>query len=163
MTIPGSFVWLGLRDRQLFGYRRAAWTQALTDPPARYLVLSGPHAFHPTELLPALLAGRVPGLHQIASLDEATNHADIFDVDATAIDLSPDAVPTHLSSDAADAWLDLAAPLLGEDGAAARLVAIRPVVSGDSLPALLARLGICAGPPGSETTVTLRPEDVCVG
>ena len=26
---PEAYLWMGLRDRQLFGYRRAAWTATL--------------------------------------------------------------------------------------------------------------------------------------
>ncbi len=160
---PGSYLWMGLRDRQLFGYRRAAWSRVLTKPPARYLALSGPHPFHPTELVPALIAGQVPGLDRVASLDEGTDHADVFAVDAAALTLTPEAVQTYLSSDAGLAWLDLAAPVLGEDVAAAHLLAARPVVTGDSLPALQARLGTCAVFLGPDTPVSLGPADACGG
>jgi hypothetical protein len=158
---PASYLWLGLRDRQLFGYRRVSWSQALTDPRVRYLALSGPHPFHPAELLPDLVAARVPGLALVASLDGGAEHADVFTVDAGVLDLTPDAAPTHLSSDAALAWLDLAASVLGEDVAATRLLATRPTVAGDSLPVLLARLGACAGSSGPGSPVILRPAGTC--
>ena len=160
---PGAFLWMGLRGRQLFGYRRAAWTRVLTAPPARYLALSGPHPFHPTELVRAMVAGRIPGLDRVASFDEGTDHADVFAVDAASLALTPGAVPTSLSSDAALAWLDLAAPVLGEDAAVARLLAARPEVSGRSLPALQARLGTCAVPSGADGRVILGPADACGG
>ena len=158
---PASYLWLGLRDRQLFGYRRATWSQVLTNPPARYVALSGPHPFQPAELLPALVAAKVPGLDRVASLDEGTEHADVFAVDPEALNLTTGEVPTHLSTDAALAWLDLAAPVLGEDVAAARLLAARPAVMGDSLPVLLARLGACAGSSGPDTPVILGPAGTC--
>ena len=68
---PASFLWMGLRDRQLFGYRRTDWTRALANPPVRYLVSSGPHPFHPTELIAAMDAGQVPGIERVGSIDRA--------------------------------------------------------------------------------------------
>lgn len=158
-----TYLWIGLRDRQAFGYTRSAWTAMLTRPPVRYLALSWPHPFHPTELVPAMIAGQVPGLERVASLDQGTDHADVFAVDAAALTLTPEAVPTSLSSDAALAWLELAAPVLGEDVAVAALLAARPVVTGDSLPALQARLGTCAVPSGPDSPVSLGPADACGG
>ncbi len=160
---PGAFLWMGLRDRQLFGYRRAAWTRVLTSPAARYLALSGPHPFHPTELVRAIVAGRIPGLDRVAWFDEGTDHADVFVVDAAALALTPGAVSTSLSSDAALAWLDLAGPVLGKDVAATRLLSARPEVTGSSLPALQARLGTCAVSSAPDGPVTLGTADACGG
>ncbi|HEY7131343.1 MAG TPA: glycosyltransferase family 39 protein, partial [Candidatus Limnocylindrales bacterium] len=56
---PGDYVWMGLRDRQLFGYRRQDWIAALSGPGSFGLVLAGPHPLTPAELLDDLDAGRV--------------------------------------------------------------------------------------------------------
>jgi hypothetical protein len=152
---------MGLRDRQLFGYRRTDWTRSLANPPVRYLVSSGPHPFHPTELIAAMDAGQVPGIERVTSIDRAGDQAEVFSVDPTAFDLGPDAIPTAMSADAALAWLDLAAAGDGEVIAAARLLAAAPVVSGDAMPALFARLGFCPESTESGGSVQLNPYEVC--
>ena len=158
---PASFLWMGLRDRQLFGYRRADWERALANPQVRYLVSSGPHPFHPTELLEAMAAGQVPGLEPVESIDRDGEGAVVFSVDPTGYYLGSDVVPTVMSADAALAWLDLAAAGVGEEIAAARLMAAMPVVSGDSVPALLTRLGLCVEPPDPGGSVTIYREERC--
>ena len=70
---PEDYLWMGLRDRQLFGYRRAAWAGTLSGElggagrPADLLVLVGPHPFTPTALTAtpgtARIAGPHPGRH----------------------------------------------------------------------------------------------------
>ena len=66
-----------------------------------------------------------------------------------------------MSADAALAWLDLAAAGIGEDLAAARLMAAQPVVSGDSVPALLTRLGLCPESTDPGGSVMLDRGDRC--
>ena len=158
---PASFLWMGLRDRQLFGYRRTDWTRALANPPVRYLVSSGPHPFHPTELIAAMDAGQVPGIERVTSIDRAGDHAEVFSVDPANLVLRPEVVPTTMSADAALAWLDLAAAGGREDFAVRRLLAASPVVSGDSMPTLFARLGVCPESTESGGSVQLNPYDVC--
>ena len=123
---PETYLWMGLRDRQLFGYPRTGWVSALTDPPADILVLVGAHPFTPFDLTAeAGMASRL-GLTQIRSLGVGGDRAEIFAIDAAQAAASTPDVPLHLSAAATAAWLDLA---VGED-ALCRLVAARPVVTG---------------------------------
>ena len=133
-----DYVWIGLRDRQLFGYQRAAWTAALTQPPVDELVLVGPHPFTPTELVASPGTAEQLGLTRVTALDEGADRVDIYRVDATAATAGTPDVPAHLSVEAAGAWLDL----VGSDGGA-RLLAARPVVTGDdvAIRELVRRLG----------------------
>lgn len=144
---PEAYLWMGLRDRQLFGYRRAAWTATLTDPPADVLVLVGAHPFTPFDLTAEPLTTDRLGLTLVFTLQADGDRAEIHRVDpAGAVASTPD-VPLHLSAAAATAWLDLA----GGDAATGRLLSAHPVVAGDddAIRTLLDRLGggACAGPP----------------
>src|SRR3990172_10155890 len=58
----GDYLWIGLRDRQLFAIRRDSWGTTLGTAGTRYLVLAGPHPLTPTELAPALDGGLLPGI-----------------------------------------------------------------------------------------------------
>ena len=161
---PASYLWMGLRDRQLFGYRRTDWERALTRAPVRYLVSSGPHPFHPTELLDALATGQVSGIEWVASMDRDGGRAEVFSVDQTALELPWEFVPpTTMSAEAALAWLDLAASASSEALSARRLLGANPTVSGDAVPALLTRLGLC--PPDLQPggSVVLDAEQRCPG
>ena len=147
---PETYIWMGLRDQQLFGYSRAVWVSALTDPPAAYLVLVGPHPFTPRDLVGAGAGDpAVPGLTPVTTLEGAGDRADILLIDAGVFVATTDAVPLHLAADAAIAWLDLA----GGPDAVDRFLQARPVVSGEAVDELLARLGDRAchvpGPTGS--------------
>jgi hypothetical protein len=157
---PGTFLWMGLRDQQLFGYRRADWDRALTDPAVRYVVMSGPHPFHPTELLSAMADRPIPGLERVASIDGEGGQAEVFAVDPTILALGPESAPTAMSAEAALAWLDLAEPT-GKVIADGRLLAAGPIVSGDAVPELLARLGMCPASTDSSGSVYLSPEERC--
>ncbi len=139
---PGTFIWMGLRGRQLFGYPRTAWVSALTDPPAAYLVLVSPHPFTPTDLVGVPGQGTsvepsVPGLTPVGTLDDGDDHADIFRIEAQQVHDETGDVPLHLAADAALIWLDQ----LGGSNPVDRLLEARPVISGDDVDALLARLG----------------------
>ncbi len=167
-----TYVWVGLRDRQLFGYTRSAWTKVLAMPPARYLVLSGPHPFTPDALAASLAAGHVAGLLLDERFDDGEDRAEVFAVDPATVAAASETIPLHASADAAMAWLDLAAPADGEAGAIARFLAVEPVVSGGDLDALLGRLGEAAcvsrdglgvGPGGAVSAVRLRPAGACRG
>jgi hypothetical protein len=168
-----TYLWLGLRDRQLFGFTRSAWIKVLTRPPARYLVLSGPHPFTPSDLGASLAAGRVPGLAPVATLDDGVDQAQVFTVDASTVAGGLGAIPLHATADAAMAWLDLAVPADDEAGAVARLLAVEPIISGAGLDALLARVGdaACVVPfdlvPGQDDglagAVQLRSAEACRG
>jgi hypothetical protein len=139
---PDDYVWMGLRDRQLFGYRRSDWTAALSAPGAFGLVLAGPHPLTPAELLDDLDAGRVPGIMPAASFEADDEWARVYEIDPA----QPGSVatpPLHLSPDAALAWLDGARASGGdvaEAAAAARLARANPVLVGPASPALEARL-----------------------
>jgi hypothetical protein len=158
---PDAFIWMGLRDRQLFGYPRAGWVAALTDPPAAYLVLVSPHPFTPVDLVSARAGGpSLPGLAPVATLDRGGDHADILRIDPARVLAETAEVPLHLAADAAIAWLDLS----GGADSAERLLGARPVVSGDGLAELLARLGdrACRFPaPGGASQ--LGPVGTCPG
>lgn len=157
-----EYLWMGLRDDQLFGYRRAAWARALTEPPATHLVLVRPHPFTPTDLVDAagdVTAPSFPGLVPVASLDDGEDHADIFRLEPAAALATTAETPLHLDAAAALAWLDLA----GEPGAEDRLLETRPVVSGNA-ELLIERLGdrACTIREPSGATV-LAPAGSCPG
>ena len=113
------------------------------DPPVRYLALSGPHPFHPTELLPRHGRRAGPGTRAGSRprRGRATTRRSSRSI-RRRLDLPRTWCRRTMSADAALAWLDLAAPV-----AWAR-IRRRPDCwppgrrsSGNSLPALLARLG----------------------
>ena len=160
---PGTYIWMGLRGQQLFGYTRAAWVDALTDPPAAYLVLVGPHPFTPADLLgtggegsPA--APPVPGLLAVDTLDDGRSHADIFRIDPAGVRAGTAGVLLHLSADAALVWLD-------QDGGSDRpdrLLQARPVITGGDVAPLLARLGEQACQlPATAGMTRLAPAEAC--
>lgn len=157
---PDSFIWMGLRDRQLFGYPRTGWVTALTDPPPLYLVLVSPHPFTPTDLVGAPSEPPLPGLTPAATLDEGGDHADILAIDPAGVRDGTAAVALHLTEAAALSWLDLAA---GQD-AVERLVEARPTITSGDVEALLARLGGAACSMLSmDGQVTIAPAGTCTG
>jgi hypothetical protein len=163
---PASYLWMGLRDHQLFGYPRTSLSAVLTEPPVRYVALSGPHPFHPAELIAAVERGQLPGLRLATTLTAGTDRADILAVDQATLSLDRSGAPIRLSVNAALAWLDLAAPVVGDNVAMARLIAADPVLSGTAAAGLLARFGACAVPgdapiDGWPATFTLATGDAC--
>lgn len=164
---PGDYLWIGLRDGRLYGYRRAAWVAVLADPATRYLVLVGPHPLTPGELLPSLEAPSAAsfGLRRAAGFAAAEGEATILEVEPARVAADQTRLPLHAAAGAALAWLELAS-VEGStpEAAAARLLEARPVVGGteEALAALLARLGdaACAAPadtPGPSGTIRLWP------
>jgi hypothetical protein len=159
---PESFIWMGLRGQQLFGYPRTAWVDGLTEPPATYLLLVGPHPFTPTDLLASGLPGapaeaHLPGLTPVTTLDAGGDHADILAIDAEQVRAGTADVALHLAADAAMAWLDEA----GGPDAVRRLLGARPVITG--VPdALLTRLGgsACRMPLTADAT-QIAPAGTC--
>jgi hypothetical protein len=149
---------MGLRDRQLFGYRRDVWVASLTKPSASFFVLVGPHPFTPTDLLSPAADGSLPGLTPVTELAAGNDRADILSIDAQGVRAGTPAVPLHLSTDAALAWLDMAG---GGPDATARLLAVRPVITGDDLERLLARLGGGMCELDWATGTRLGPADEC--
>ena len=163
---PEDYVWMGLRDRQLFGYRRAAWGDTLSGAlggagqPADLLVLVGPHPFTPTALTGAPGTGAHLGLTPVTTLDADGDRAEIYRVTPAAPPAASSDVPLHLSAEAAQAWLDLA----GGDAAAGPLVDARPVVDGspEALAALTERLGdMACATPTPEGSITLGRAGTC--
>lgn len=156
---PSEYIWMGLRGEQLFGYPRSGWITALTDPPASYLVLVSPHPFTPVDLLGASDGGSsVPGLAPVVSLEGEDDRADIFRIDAQLVRDQTNEVPLHLTTDAAMVWLDQA----GGSDAVGRLLDARPVVSGEAVEGLLARLGAQAcRTPKPDGAVQLGPAGTC--
>ena len=75
---------MGLRDRQLFGYRRAAWIAALTDPATDLLALVGPHPFTPFALTATRETAASLGLSPATVLEADGDRAEVHRVDPTA-------------------------------------------------------------------------------
>ena len=157
---PETYLWMGLRDRQLFGYRRTAWAATLADRPADLLVLVGPHPFTPFGLTATPETATRLGLAPVAILGADGDRTEIHRVDVATAGSGASDVPLHLSTDAAAAWLDLA----GDGPATGRLLAARPVVDGSpyAIASLLQRLGeaACSTPAGKDS-VTLGPAGTC--
>jgi hypothetical protein len=140
---PSDFIWIGLRDRQLFGYTRSDWIAMIGQPATNGLVLAGPHPLTPAELIPDLDRGLLPGLVRAQEFEADGDWATSYRVDPWALKASPADVPLHLSPAAAIAWLDLAtAPLDGDPSRAAvtRLAGSGAVIVGPDRAALAARL-----------------------
>jgi hypothetical protein len=137
-----DFLWIGLRDRQLFGYTRSEWEGTIGQAGTSALVLAGPHPLTPAELMPTLDRGGLPGLVRAQAFDTDGDWATIYRVDAASVRASPTDVALHLSPAAAIAWLDLAGGLHGGDPAgAARLLAdADPIVVGPDRETLARRL-----------------------
>ena len=134
-----DWLWIGLRDRQLFGIARADWAATLSQPGTSRLVLAGPHPLTPAELLPALDDDGAPGLALERRLDAGTDWAAIYAVTPAAVPAGAAGLPLHLAPAAAVAWLDLAGTS-GAASAAGRLVALGPIVVGSDAARLIARL-----------------------
>ncbi|MEO8437335.1 MAG: hypothetical protein ABI562_02680 [Chloroflexota bacterium] len=136
---PDNYLWMGLRDRQLFGYRRAAWTAVLTQPPPDVLVLVGPHPFTPSDLLAGTATSARLGLDRVTTLEAGMDRAEILRVDPVTATSGASEVPLHLSEAAAVAWLDL----VGGASATDRFLAAGPVITDDdgTIQDLQARLG----------------------
>jgi hypothetical protein len=157
-TPPGTFIWMGLRDRQLFGYPRTGWISALTDPPSQYLLLVGPHPFTPSDLVGAPSGPSLPGLTPVATVDEGNDHADILGIDPEGVRDGTADVPLHLAADAAIEWLDQA----GGPDAVDRLLEARPAITGDEVETLIARVGESAcRMPGAMGQTQLAPAGTC--
>jgi hypothetical protein len=139
---PASFVWMGLRDQQLFGYPAAGWDRTLGQPGTAFLVLVEPHALTPSEMLPLLGSprGAEAGFTPAVILREADDAAHVLAVDAGRASASAARLGLHLSPEAAQAWLALGGTPAERVG---RLAAVRPVIvgSGGSLVQLRAALG----------------------
>jgi hypothetical protein len=133
-----DFIWIGLRDRQLFGYTRSGWEQTLAQPGTVDLVLAGPHALTPAELMPALDRSGLPGLALARRFTTPGEWASIYRVTPPFVRALPDDVRLHLSPAAAVAWLDLAGGA-DEPAAARRLVSAAPLILGSGSDADLLR------------------------
>lgn len=160
---PADYLWMGLRDAQLFGYLRETWKAALTDPAPAVLIMVSPHPFAPVELLdPRAGAAALPGLTAVAMLGAGRDRAAILRVAPVDVASATHEVALHLRADAALAWLDLAEGPGGDDDALARLLAAQPVISGAAMPDLLERIGAHAcAVPGPGDTVLLSAASTC--
>jgi hypothetical protein len=125
---PADYVWMGLRDRQLFGYRRGAWVRTLGDPSIRYLAIVEPHFFAPLELEPFLASADAEstGLQIVERLEPDGPTATILSVDPSRVADGTAAIPLHVTPEALGAWLSLAGP-----DAAVKMASARPVVTGE--------------------------------
>jgi hypothetical protein len=158
---PGTFIWMGLRGDQLFGYHRRGWVSALTDVPATYLVLVSPHPFTPIDLVGSRVDGpSVPGLTPVTTLEGGGDRADILRIDPERVRAGAAEVPLHLAADAALAWLDQA----GGSDAVERLLEARPVITGVDVDTLFARLGdMACRIPAAAGATQVAPADACAG
>jgi hypothetical protein len=145
-TPLSEFLWIGLRDRQLFGYTRSRWQATIGRPGTSFLVLAGPHPLTPAELTPSLDQGGLPGLIRAQTFNADGDWATIYRVETASVRASPTDVPLHLSPAAAVAWIDLAAGAQGGDaaGAARRLADTGPIVVGPDRELLAQRLASIA-------------------
>jgi hypothetical protein len=166
-----DYLWIGLRDRQLFATRRDSWGATLGTAGTRYLVLAGPHPLTPTELVPALDEGLLPGIGPGTTFEAGNELTRVYSVDPEAVLATPTELEPHMSADAALAWLDL-----GNAGSAAdrerQFIDNGPVIVGRGMRRVLDRLGpqACALPtdePGqlvrvvSRDAATDEPDAVC--
>jgi hypothetical protein len=150
---PASFVWMGLRDQQLFGYRGAGWDAILGQPGTAFLVLVEPHALTPSELLPLLSStrGAEAGFSPANTLREGDDRADVLTVEPDLAATSAHVLGLHLSAEAAQAWLALGGV---PPDRVARLAAARPVIvgTGSSIDRLRTALSgaACLTPAGAD-------------
>lgn len=151
---PAGFAWIGLRDRQLFGYDREVWQARLGSPATRVFVVVTPHPLAPAALLGVLEAGGASrGLRWLSTVEPGGGSAAVFGVDPRGVQADRASLPLVLGDDAAGAWLDLEA---ADPSAPARFVAARPIVVGDAaaIAELTARLGsVACAAPAAETGV----------
>jgi hypothetical protein len=160
-TSLSDYLWMGLRDRQLFGYRRSDWMAMIGQPDTADLVLAGPHPLTPAELVPDLDRGALPGLTRAQSFEAGGDWATIYRVTPASVRAGPADVPLHVSSAAAITWLDQARGAPGGDAAVAaarRLADTGAIVVGPDLDVLATRLaGIaCLARLTDESSVTAR-------
>jgi hypothetical protein len=157
---PASYVWLGLRGRDVFGLSVGGFARSL-EAPTSYLVIEGPGSLTPLELVPALETGLAgPRLRPEAAISDGRRMAYAFAIDPRR---RLRAAGLHASADALTTWIRRASG----PGPTDRLLAARPVVSGDSiaLERLLVTLGdgACLGPAGlgypDDARVLLRSGD----
>jgi hypothetical protein len=156
-----AFIWVGLRDRQLFGYARDDWTNSLDRPRASHLVLAGPHPLTPIELMGSLDRDEVPGLSWAQAFEVDGDWATAYRVEPGSVRASPADVPLHLSPAAAVAWIDLAttASTASDDGdAVRRLAESGAIVVGSNTAVLAARLAghACLVPTAGDATDAAR-------
>jgi hypothetical protein len=154
-----AYLWLGVRDAQLFGYPRDAVASLLGDPRTSFVVVTRPHPLAPVELLPAgdRDAAAAVGLTAAATIDGPRETAAVFAVDPAAA--ASGAVTAPLRTSAAGAL----AYARSDPGAPALLLAASPFVTGtkDELDAVAALLGpgacrLPAVPPNAAGPVTER-------
>lgn len=159
---PARFVWMGLRDRQLFGYERADWTAALGEPGTRAFTIVTPHDLAPADLLPVLTSLPAAGIEPLGSLAPGGPMAALFAVDPAQLPVDAQDIPLVLRPEAALAWLDLA---VADSSAPERLAGARPIVVTDAggIGDLLDRLGrsACSVPATGlgldETAIRIEP------
>ena len=94
-ALLSDFLWIGLRDRQLFGYTRAEWEGTVGQAGTSHLVLAGPHPLTPAELMPTLDRGGLPGLVRAQAFATGGDWATIYGVEAASVRASPADVALH--------------------------------------------------------------------
>jgi hypothetical protein len=122
---PSTLEWIGVRGTRLLGLPSRAWSRVLGSGDVRYLVLTGPNDFSPTELLPMLDRRARSGLERLVEFTEADRTATIFGVDPTTAARGLAGPPTT-SPAGLTAWLALAGP-----DAAERIARSGAIVVGD--------------------------------
>ena len=138
-----DYLWLGLRDQQLFGITRQAWAESLGDPSTSHLVLAGPHMLTPVELIPALDRGILPGVGAMTRIEARKEWAQIYEVEPRNAATPPD-LSVHLSPATAEAWLATEARGSTRETREAQLIDARPILVGRGAPAFLKQLSVAA-------------------
>jgi hypothetical protein len=125
---PADYVWMGLRDHQLFGITRAAWKAALGQPDVALLVIVLPHPLSPAALVPSLQGPGPAGDPGTQALDVIADggSANLFSVAPGRAVAGAELLVLHLDASAAAAWL-----ALGGGDALDRLAAAQPVLVPD--------------------------------
>jgi hypothetical protein len=136
-TPLSSYMWIGLRDEQLFGYTRAGWVGSLSQPGTAFLVLAGPHALTPVELVPTLDQGGLPGVARATRFEDGDEWVAIYRVEPAAVRADPADVAVHLSPAAALAWIGLSS---ADTAAIDQLAQARAVIVGRDTRSLAQRL-----------------------
>jgi hypothetical protein len=96
-----DYLWMGLRDRQLFGFKRSTWEAMIGQPGTTALILAGPHPLTPAELMPDLDRGALPGLTRVQSFEADGDWATIYRVVPTSVRAGPTEAPMPGSAGAA--------------------------------------------------------------
>lgn len=143
----GSYLWLGVRDEQLFGYPREAVRTLLGDPRTRYVIVTQPHPLAPAELVAddGTGAAAALGLTARETIEGGRETSVAFEVDPAVAGAAAATAPLRATAPGALGYL-----AGGNPRAPASFLAASPYVTGTAteLDAVAARLdpGACRTP-----------------